>query len=387
MIALPTRPALTARGAGIQEIVSLLQLQERHKADVVIPTKLLHMLNGNLEINGLDPVLTDEGVLDVSGSYRPVGPVDEQMSKILDIPRRYIIKLRNEIPDLLDTNINQLADRAEGKILLRLIWGADPDHPGTSGVVRAILSDRYRALDNLDTLMAVLDGMHAAGLGPDSIQSIDLSENRLYLRMTAPGIEVAARKLMAGYRSPFSGETGEEMPLVRAGIELSNSEVGGGAFNLKPMAVFLACRNGFTVEADKFRRVHLGGRLEEGQIKWSDSTKEAANAYVKAQVKDAVSTFLSKDYLEKVIADMEKDAFVELDKPEKVIETVGRQLVYSKAEQEGILAHFIKGGQLTSGGIGQAITSFSQTIEDVDRMHEFNSTAMQAMKLAAKAAS
>lgn len=384
MSALPTAPERTLRGGDIQQVFALLQQQERHKVDVVVSTSLLRSYQGNFEINGLDPVLVDSGVLDISGSYRPVGPVDTQVSKILDIPVRYIRKLRDEIPTLLDTNINELASRAEGKVLLRLLWGSDPNHPDTSGVVRAVLSDRYRALDNLDTLMSVLDGMHEAGLGPDSIQSVDLSDNRLYLRVNAPGIEVAARKLMAGYRSPFSGQTGEDMPLVRAGIEVTNSEVGSGAFNVKPLAVFLACNNGFTIEADKFRRVHLGGRLEEGQIKWSDATKEAANTYVKRQVADAVSTFLSKDYLEKVVADLEKDAFVELEKPEKVIEAVGRQLVYSKAEQEGILAHFIRGGQLTSGGVGQAVTSFSQTIEDVDRMHEFNSTGIAAMKLAAK---
>ena len=386
MSALPLAPERTLRGGDIEKIVTLLRQQERHKVDVVVSTNLLRSYQGNIEVNGLEPVLTDTGVLDISGSYRPVGPVDTQMSKILDIPVRYIRKLREEIPTLLDTNINELASRAEGKILLRLLWGSDPNFPESSGVVRALLSDRYRALDNLDTLMSVLDGMHEAGLGPESIQSVDLSDNSLYLRVNAPGVEVAARKLMAGYRSPFTGQTGEDMPLVRAGIEVTNSEVGSGAFNVKPVAFFLACKNGFTIEADKFRRVHLGGRLEEGQIKWSDATKEAANVYVKRQVADAVSTFLSKDYLEKVVADMEKDAFVELEKPEKVIEAVGRQLVYSKSEQEGILSHFIKGGQLTSGGIGQAITSFSQTIEDVDRMHEFNSTAIAAMKLATKIA-
>lgn len=387
MSALPTAPERTLRGGDIQQVFALLQQQERHKVDVVVSTSLLRSYQGNFEINGLDPVLVDSGVLDISGSYRPVGPVDTQVSKILDIPVRYIRKLRAELPSLLDTNVNELASRAEGKILLRLLWGSDPNYPDTSGVIRAVLSDRYRALDNLDTLLSVLDGMHEAGLGPESIQSIDLSDNSLYLRVNAPGVEVAARKLMAGYRSPFTGQTGEDMPLVRAGIEVTNSEVGSGAFNVKPVALFLACNNGFTIEADKFRRVHLGGRLEEGQIKWSDATKEAANTYVKSQVCDAVSTFLSKDYLEKVVADMEKDAFVELEKPEKVIEAVGRQLVYSKAEQEGILAHFIRGGQLTSGGVGQAVTSFSQTIEDVDRMHEFNSTAIAAMKLAAKIAS
>jgi hypothetical protein len=52
-----------------------------------------------------------------------------------------------------------------------------------------------------------------------------------------------------------------------------------------------------------------------------------------------------------------------------------------------ILSHFIKGGQLTSGGVLQAVSSAAQTIEDVDRAHEFLGTAVDAMKVAARIAS
>lgn len=386
---LSTVPAQTMRHGDIEGLVMLLQSQQLHKVDAVVPLSSLIFSGGNLAVAGLDPVLDEEfgtGFIDLSGLYRPAGPVDDQLSSLLDIPVRYIKKLRNENKGLLDINLNELADTEdEGKkVLIRLLFGTDSNHPGTSGVVRAILSDKYRVYDNLDTVLSVLAGMHEAGLGPEAIQRVDLSDNRLYIHVSAPGVEVMAREMMKGYRSPFIDRPGEELPLVRAGIVFTNSEVGSGAFKITPEAVFLRCMNGWTIEADKFRKIHLGSKLEEGRIDWSDETRANANALVKSQVKDAVATFLSKEYLESVVAELEKDAGVELESPEQTIKVVAKELMYTKAEADSILSMFVKGGQMTSGGIGQAVTAASQLIEDVDRAYDFNSSAIRAMKLAAK---
>lgn len=384
-------PTQTLRHGDIEGLVQLLRQQHMHKADVVVPLESLRFTDGHLEVAGLDPVLDEEfgtGFVDVSGLYRPAGPVDSQLTSILDIPVRYIKKLRDEHVDLLDTNLNELSEltgQGGKKVLIRLLWGTDENFPGSTGVVRAILSDKYRVYDNLDTVLSVLSGMHEAGLGPEAIDRVDLSDNRLYIHVSAAGIEVVAREMMKGYRSPFIDRPGEELPLVRAGIAFSNSEVGSGAFKITPEAIFLRCMNGWTIEADKFRKVHLSGsKLEEGLIDWSDETRANANALVRSQVKDAVGTFLSKDYLESVVAELTKDATVELKQPEETIKLIAKELIYTRAEADAILSMFVKGGQMTSGGIGQAVTAASQEIEDVDRSHDFSATAVRAMKLAAK---
>jgi hypothetical protein len=143
--------------------------------------------------------------------------------------------------------------------------------------------------------------------------------------------------------------------------------------------------NGWKISTDeKVRKVHLGGRLEEGQIDWSNETRVKANELLRSQVKDAVGRFLSVEFLEEAVRELEKDAGVELSKPEETIKVISRELTYSKAEQEGILNMFIKGGMPTSGGVGQAVTAFSQTIEDPDRAFDFNSTAQRAMQLSAR---
>jgi hypothetical protein len=50
---------------------------------------------------------------------------------------------------------------------------------------------------------------------------------------------------------------------------------------------------------------------------------------------------------------------------------------------EEILAHFIRGGQLTAGGVMQAVTSVAQTLDDADAAHEMESQAVRALDIAA----
>ena len=381
---LPQLPALTQRGGDAISVVKLLQDQHARKLDLVVPASTLRFNQGNLELAGLEPMLADDGVLDPSGAYRTVGPVVNQLSTILDIPGKYIRKLQVEVPSLLDTNLNELAARSNRKLLVRALWGSNPDDPATSGVVRAILSDRYKTYDNLDTLLSVLAGMRAAGLDANNIDSVDLSDNRLYMKVRAPEIQALAKDFLKGYRSPFTGQSGDDLPVVFAGMVITNSEVGEGAFNITPEVVVQVCKNGLNMSADKFRKVHLGGKLEEGQINWSSDTVAASNEFVKLQVKDAVKSFLSTDYLEHAVTELTKDAGVEVTEPEKTIKHVASTLVYSKAETESLMNFFMKGGQPTSGGVAQAVTAMSQTIEDVDRAHDFNVTAVRAMQVAAK---
>lgn len=385
-------PELEARGYDVQQILGVLNDQQAHKIDLVVPLPKISFLGGNLVIEGREPELTEDGFFDVNGFYRPIGSVHSQISSILDIPKKYLDKLVTEDINLLDHNLNELvklavAKRPDQKQLVRLLWGEDPNFPGSAGVFRALLSDRYAIYDNLDTLLAVLDGLRSAGLGIEHIKSIDLSHNRLYLSVRATEINALAPELLKGYRSPFSGASGTENPVVDAGVEFSNSEVGGGAFQIRPVIWVQVCSNGLVQKRDALRKVHLGGRLEEGTINWSAQTRDAANKLVREQVKDATESFLTPEYVQAAVDRMTEEAGVELAKPDEVIKQVSRELVYTQAEQDTILSHFIKGGQITSGGLLQAVSSAAQTITDVDRAHEFLGTAVDAMKVAARIAS
>ena len=378
-------PERTLRNADIQSLIELLQQQERHKLDVVVPASTIRFNGGNLELAGVDPVLTESGFFEVAGAYRPTSTVLQQTASQFDVPVRYLRKLHGGDEsdlDLFDDNVNHWAGKATNKVLLRLLWGQHPDHPATAGIVRAILSDKYGIRDNFDTVVSLLDGMREVGLGADNIRGADLSEDRLYLRVDAPELKVSAPKLLEGYRSPWRDRQTEQSDIIHAGILVKNSEVGGGAFEIVPELRVRICDNGLQMTFDSLRKVHLGGRLEEGQISWSDSTRAAAAEFVKQQVKDAVASFLNVEYVQGAVAKLEADAGHEVDDVAKTIEVVAKAQSYTEGEAKGILAHFIRGGQATTGGLLQAVTSYAQEIEDVDRANDFAATGIAAMQSA-----
>ena len=59
-----------------------------------------------------------------------------------------------------------------------------------------------------------------------------------------PGCDAA---LLAGYRSPFTGASGADNPVVFAGFVITNGETECGAFSPTPQLVVQVCRNGMTI--------------------------------------------------------------------------------------------------------------------------------------------
>jgi hypothetical protein len=399
---LPSVPEQRLRNADAATLLTTLRDRHAAKLDIVAPTNGIRLFGGNFLMGGLDEVdvpeqpakLTPNGVTeavpgfsyDPSGMYRPTYVVDQDIASLLDIPVRYVRKMRDQDVELLDINVNRWAEKEQGNSLFRLLRGSSEAHPGTLGIVRAVRSDRYAIIDHLDTVMSILSGLREAGLDGSNIKGIDLSDEKLYLNVEVPEIAVHGRSLIENYRSPFTGQTGAELPLVHAGLKFTNSEIGRGAFEITPFAVFQVCKNGATINAHKLRKVHLGKVLEPGQIKWSQETLAAANELVRNQVRDAVGSFLSTDFLTGVVDEWEREAGVEVIKPADTGKVIGKELQYTEAEQDAILASFIKGGDMGAFAIGHAVTAAVQDFEDPDRAHEVGESHLAAVRIAARVA-
>lgn len=382
------------RDAGLEKIVEILRDQQAHKVDIVTPAAAMRARNGRIVLKGTgEAIITADGVSSVDGEYLPTGVFDEGISEKLKIPLAYVRRMRLQAPDLYDTNVNGwLHGRArlvegtreilrEGEsrsFMLRLFRGED----GGTGVARALLSSKFNRIENLDVLMCALEGVKAAGV-EINVQGADLDDRRMYVRIAAPQIQVYAPALLRNYRSPFNGNRGSDNPVVSAGIEIKNSEVGGGKFSITPRIVFQVCRNGVTMAKDVLARTHLGARLDDGVIQWSDETQRIGLDLVKAQTRDAVRTFLNVDYVTRTIEAMQERAETPVSAPGETIENLGKALLYDEATTNGILEHFIKGGDLSAGGIMHAVTSFAQEVTSPATASYLESTAVQAMELAA----
>ncbi len=129
--------------------------------------------------------------------------------------------------------------------------------------------------------------------------------------------------------------------------------------------------------------MHLGGKLAEGVIDWSADTQQRHLDLITAKARDAVTRFLDPAYVQHVITRMERDAGAPVERPEETITVISQQLRFTEGTREAVLAHFIKGGQLTAGGVMHAVTSVAQTLDDADTAHDLESQALRVLQLAA----
>lgn len=403
---------LTTRNATFAELAALLTDQQGRKLDVVAPASALRSEGGVLCIDGTDVVIDADGVTPTAGRYVPTAVCDEGVADKLRVPLAYLRRMRDERPDLYDANVNgwlhgapagfedgDVGDRVGADPRSFLVRCFRPSDGDEAGIARAFLSDKYGRIDHLDVLTAGLDGVRQAGAEVE-IVGCDLTERRMRVRIAAPGIAALAPTLLRGYRSPFdqggrrAGAVGNmlgapgheyEPETVFAGFELGNSETGGGAYTLTPRFIFRICSNGLTITADALRSVHLGSKMEDGVIAWSDDTRRKVLEVVTAKARDAVATFLSPAYLEAKIAELEAKAGAPVSHPAEAIKTIGRALSFTDEQVNGVLEHFIQGGQLTAAGVLNAVTSFAQVVEDGDEAAELEAVALRAFDLAVAA--
>jgi hypothetical protein len=382
-----------ARNASIEDLREALLEQQARKIDIVAPAHKLKFRDGQLIVSGIDPVFDENGVTNVNGQYRPTEVFDEGLSEKLSIPLAYVRRMRRERPDLYDANANGLLRgkfRGTGEsmetiftpdqrsFLVRTFRGDEAQ----TGIARALLSDKFARLDNLDALTAALDGIRRAGV-PVEVDGCDLTDRRMYVRIKAPSVQALAPELLKGYKSPFSGNSGSDNPTVFAGFVLSNSETGDGAFSITPRLIVQVCSNGMTVTKDALKAIHLGGRMDEGAIRWTDDTQNKQLSLITAKARDAVATFLDVDYMTQVIRDLEEKAGKPLKgKLDEQLTVVTKKLGFDQEQQDSVFAMFIKGAQLTAGGVMQAVTAAAQEVTNADKAADMESQAIKALELA-----
>lgn len=412
---------LHARNATLPDLADVLKAQHGRKVDVVAPASKIRSEQGVWVVEGADAVIDADGVTPADGRYRPTDVADDGLSDKLGIPRGYLRRMRDERVDLYDANVNGWLHGSnpyivgpEGDPRNRPATPPDPrsfllrgfKSDNGEGIARAFLSDRYRIVDNLDVLMAALSGVRDAGVDVE-VDGCDLTDRRMMVRVSCPQIRAYAPDLLAGYRSPFDGRyvagawtpervadararegrdyaPGEAEPVVFAGFVISNSETGGGAFSITPRLTVEVCRNGLTVTADALREVHLGGRMDEGVVRWSEETQRKSLDLVTAKARDAVATFLDVDYVRGKVAEISAQASAPVDKPEDTVRHVAKTLQFGEQAADAILGHFIAGGQITAGGVMQAVTSWAQTLDDAEQAADAEAGALDALALAAR---
>jgi hypothetical protein len=100
-------------------------------------------------------------------------------------------------------------------------------------------------------------------------------------------------------------------------------------------------------------------------------------------VRDTVTSILDPAYVQRAVRAMEKQAGHPVEDPVETVKVISTRLRYSEAQQADILSHFIKGGDLTAGGILHAVTSAAQIQDNADDAWDLENSALDALRIAA----
>ena len=120
-------------------------------------------------------------------------------------------------------------------------------------------------------------------------------------------------------------------------------------------------------------------------VRYTADTLEKELALITARARDAVSTFLSPDYLLAKVTEIQRKAGIPVRRPEEIVRQVAKTVKFSDEMADAILSHFVRAGQLTAGGVMQAVTSVAQTLDDADTANDLEAQALRVMELAAQA--
>lgn len=340
-------------GKTLQELAIELDRQRAVKKDMIVDMGALSMDTGEagiaLQVTGGN-MAAQYGINDIA--HRQIG-------QTLKIPALYYDRMRAEYPELLAQNVNGWFSRTpDTKRMLRTI----------DGTARALLSDRYRRIDNFEVASAVLPII--SGMDGASVESCELTDSRMYLKVVNPRVTAEVKK----------GD------IVQAGIIISNSEVGMGSVNVSPLVYRLVCSNGMIAQDGAVRKYHVG-RANEGGEDFSIYRNETIEADDKAflmKLEDSVKAAVDQARFAAIVDKMREatEATMEAKVVPQVVELASKEYGITEAEGKGILGHLIAGGDLSLYGLANAVTRQAQDVESYDRSTELEATGYKIITMA-----
>lgn len=341
-------------GRSLTNLAQELERQLATKRDLIVPSPMMGCHTdgvGNCKL-----FIEESGSV---GKYDITSLARRQLAEKLKIPFAYFERMREEQPALLDQNVNTWLQNDRERRMIRTL----------DGKVRAVLSDRYRRLDNYDLAEAVLPILQR--LPEVRFESVELTETKMYIKVVTPRIQT---EMAPG-------------DVVQAGIVIMNSEVGHGTLSVQPLIYRLLCRNGLIASDRGLRKTHVGRILpsdEEAITLFRDDTLAADDKAFFLKVRDVVEAAVSEANFRQVAQKMQRTLGIRLTgDPVKTVEVLANRYTLNEIERAGVLRHLIADGDLTGYGLVNAVTHYSQEVEDYDRATEFEALGGKLIELAA----
>ena len=326
-------------GRSLQEVMLELDRQNKAKKDYIGSAQALRLYE--------DGQTFEIGSMGKARQFGTTRLFHRQVASALGIPAKYYDLMQSRKPELLAQNVNAWFGDRENSYMIRTM-----DY-GAGRMARALLSDRYRRIDNMEIASAVLPLF--AGSDQYEVVSSEVTENRLYLKIVNRRLEMAV----------VPGD------IVQAGVMISNSEVGLGSVSVQPLVYRLVCTNGMVVNDMGDRKNHVGRAakaVDDSFHIYSDETMEAEDKAFLLKLRDVTMEAIEESRFAQVVGRLKEAAGIPITgKVTEVVELTARTYGINSDEQDSVLQHLIAGGDLSQYGLSNAITRASQDVESYDR--------------------
>lgn len=239
------------RYENMQQCITILKDREDKQSDIVTKSSAIFMNeDSSIEIPSLSPV-----------SIPMTQWAHKQMANKLDIPNGYYNRMLEQDKPLLSTNVNRWLQE-DNSLLVRT----------ESGAARAVLSSKYKVVQNRLVLLTVLNTLTDMQR-PFITRSLSESDTTFYAK--------------------FVGQETYDMgnnDLHRGGIIIRNSEVGASRLRVDYFVCRLSCGNDAIFGGDGISKVHIGRKLDAGLIDYASDTVEADNVAMMKAIRDIIHT-------------------------------------------------------------------------------------------------
>ena len=335
----------------LQELLQSVIDRKATVADFIAPTTALQqrttVLDGGVRTDVIREA--DGGVPTAVLEANPVAR--QQIASKANIESRTAERLRANYPVQYDSVINAIWENEPKRVMLRTYEHNAAEHDSmvragrlgvatlvgsNTGVLRALMSDKYKTFDNDHLLEAVVP---------------TLRDSEAQWKVVKASI--TDQKMVIRFKSDVITGSGAQVNDVMAhGIGISNSETGHGSVSVFEILWTLFCLNGMQTQK-KSRSAHLTSSRSDSDT-WAmltDQSKQLDNQALSSKLRDISAGYASRESFDESCERMRSAAgdVIQGD-GQAAVEALGGVLKLSKSETSSVLAGLL----LTVGQPGYA---------------------------------
>ena len=326
-------------GMSYADLVETAVNTDRFKEDYIVPGRQVEMISDDIMRYGTE-----------SGRLSKVA--HNNVCQKLRIPTRFYERM-TEREGLRSHVVTELIQNSAKPFLFRTL----------AGDIRAMLSDKYKTIDNLEILTAASPVLKDMNI---EFKSANITNERMYLQIAFPGL---------------SGEV-KAGDVVQYGLTITNSEVGLGTVRVSPTIWRLVCSNGLiTTSETNYRHIGKKNTAGEDYSVYSDETLIADRKAFQMKLQDTIVASVSEARFDTLLEKMKGSTEEKIEDVVKTVENITKR--YSFTEDESVLLtnNIFSGSDNSRWGVVNAVTAMAHSTDDPNKAYEYEMNGAEILDL------